>query len=142
MNELPKLQLEDPDLQPVLHAKQADIQPGPQDHQAQSSTTRRLFQLWDQLRLLNGILYCRLPLKGRSQFHDKLVVPQTMRQEILEDLHSGSFGGYLGEEKMLSKLTERFYWPGQYNDVRDWCRTCATCASRLTSLGHSCNPFE
>ena len=31
---------------------------------------------------------------------------------------------------MLSKLTAQFYLPGQYNDVRDWCHTCATCASR------------
>ena len=30
------------------------------------------------------------------------------------------------------KLKERFYWPGQYNDVHDWCRTCTTCASRKT----------
>ena len=37
-----------------------------------------------------------------------------------------------GRKKTLSKLKERFYWPGQYNDVRDWCRTCTTCASRKT----------
>lgn len=37
---------------------------------------------------------------------------------------------YIGEEKTMSRLKERLYWPGQWNDVKDWCRTCATCATR------------
>ena len=63
---------------------------------------------------------------------DKLVVPKAMQEEILENVHAGVGGGHLGEEKTLQKLKERFYWPGKYNDVRDWCRTCASCASRKT----------
>ena len=48
---------------------------------------------------------------------------QEIRQDILRDLHEGVTGGHLGEVKTLSKLKERFYWPGHYNDVRDWCQT-------------------
>ena len=36
----------------------------------------------------------------------------------------------MGQDKTLHRLKERFYWPGHYNDVRDWCQTCATCVSR------------
>ena len=44
-----------------------------------------------------------------------------------------SVGGHLDEEKTPGKLKERFYWPGHWTDVREFCRTCSTCASRKTS---------
>ncbi len=47
----------------------------------------------------------------------------------------GNWEDTLDKRKLtLSKLKERFYWPGQYNDVRDWCSTCAECASRKTPI--------
>ena len=33
-------------------------------------------------------------------------------------------------DKTLARLKERFYWPGHYQDVQDWCNNCGTCASR------------
>ena len=45
-------------------------------------------------------------------------------------MHEGVASGHLGQDKTLNHLKERFYWPGHYNDIRDWCQTCATCASR------------
>ena len=49
-------------------------------------------------------------------------------------IHEGITGGHLGEAKTLSKLKERFYWPGHYNDVRDWCQTCKVCAKRKSPV--------
>ena len=62
------------------------------------------------------------------------MVPKKFRQDILRDLHEGVTGGHLGEVKTLSKLKERFYWPGHYNDVRDWCQTCKACAKRKSPV--------
>ena len=59
-----------------------------------------------------------------------MVVPASLREEVLSDLHEGSLGGHLGTDKTLGRLKERFYWPGHYNDVTEWCRNCATCAAR------------
>ena len=42
----------------------------------------------------------------------QLVVPHTLRDEVLEEIHAGVLKGNLGEEKSLHKLKERFYWPG------------------------------
>ena len=58
------------------------------------------------------------------------MVPQCLQTEILNELHAGAAGAHLGEEKTLSQLKQRFYWPGHYNAVRNWCKTCATCATR------------
>ena len=62
----------------------------------------------------------------------KLVVPEVLKKDIVNSLHVGPFGRHLGEDKTLEKLKERFYWPGQYNDVHDWCRTCSVYASCKT----------
>ena len=39
----------------------------------------------------------------------------------------------MGEEKTRNRLKERFYWPGHWTDVQNWCRTCSTCATRKTA---------
>ena len=48
-------------------------------------------------------------------------------------MHGGVASGHLGEEKTLSRLKERFYWPGHWNDVKDWCNTCPNCVTRKSS---------
>ena len=40
--------------------------------------------------------------------------------------------GHLGQDKTLSRLKQCFYWPGHWNDVNQWCRTCSICATRKT----------
>ena len=62
----------------------------------------------------------------------QLVVPMSQRKIVLAELHEGVTGGHLGQEKTLMKLKERFYWPGHWNDVQNWCNTCAACISRKT----------
>ena len=37
----------------------------------------------------------------------------------------------------MARLCERFYWPGQWRDVSNWCRTCSTCATRKTLVPKS-----
>ena len=60
------------------------------------------------------------------------VIPEKLQKEVLEELHSGELSGHLGEEKTLNHLKERFYWPGHWNDVRNWCNICSTCATKKT----------
>ena len=42
----------------------------------------------------------------------KLVVPSSLRDEVLQELHAGVAGGHLGEGKTLGRLREYLYWPG------------------------------
>ena len=36
---------------------------------------------------------------------------------------------HLGEDKTLSKVKERFYWPGMQKDVAQWICTCPVCTT-------------
>ena len=70
------------------------------------------------------------------------MVPDSLRQEVLSDLHEGAIGGHLGTDTTLGRLKERVYWPGHYNDVREWCRNCAVCASRKSPAANPRAPLE
>lgn len=57
-----------------------------------------------------------------------IVVPCSWRREVLKQCHDGAAGGHLGVDKTLSKVRQRYYWPGMRDDVRDYCATCSVCA--------------
>ena len=125
-------QLDDATIGLVLKALEQNSKPTTTTLQGCSPAVHRLIQLWDQLELHNGLLYRRFVDKVTEKSHLQLIVPLCYNNEILQELHAGVVGGHLGQDKTLSHLKERFYWPGHWNDVHNWCRTCATCASRKT----------
>ena len=58
------------------------------------------------------------------------------------ELHGGVAGGHFGEEKIMGRLQARFYWPGQWADVRNWCRTCPMCVTRKTPTPRQRGPGQ
>ena len=130
-SEMRKLQLSDTVIGPILQAKEKEQKPSPDDVKVQPHSTSRLVQQWDQLEVKGGLLW-RVMENGGDNEVRQLIVPQGLRTEVLQELHSGAVGGHLGEEKTLKKLKERFYWPGHANDVKNWCRACPSCSTRKT----------
>ena len=47
-------------------------------------------------------------------------------------MHDSPVGGHLGQDKVIGKLQQRFYWPGSIIDAKHWCNTCPSCAARKT----------
>jgi transposase InsO family protein len=135
-------QLADPTLAPLLHGKEACTKPDSSSFAAMTKSTRRLLQIWEQLVVHQGVLCRRLPSMAGSPEKLQTVVPEALREEVLADLHEGTMGGHLGSDKTLGRLKERFYWPGHYNDVKEWCRNCATCAVRKSPPAKPRAPLE
>ena len=55
--------------------------------------------------------------------HDRPVIPVSLRQEVLEHLHSG----HAGVSSMFARASSTLYWPGYRADItrhRAACRTC------------------
>ena len=46
-------------------------------------------------------------------------------------IHSIPWSGHLGQQKTLDRIATRFYWPGVYQEVVAFCKSCPTC--QLTS---------
>ena len=61
---------------------------------------------------------------------------------ILQDLHEGVMGAYLGKDKTFEWVKERFYWPGYYEDISEWERTCSNYETRKTSTPQNRVPIQ
>ena len=137
LTEIRTFQLEDNTISPVLNAKESPV-----SHQY-STGTRRLFQMWDQLVVENGILLrLFVTSTGDEPAAKQLVASKCLHNNVIDSLHAGVSGGHLGKDKMLNKLKTRFYWPGHYQDIEYWCCTCVQCATRKTPVPHLKGPLQ
>ena len=127
------LQLADPDVGPILRGKYSGQKPPLSESLANGPSYRRLHQIWRQLIVQDGILWRVFESNDGNTSHLQLVTPTALREEVLHDVHGGTMSGHLGEDKTLAKLKERYYWPGHFNDVQKWCRTCSQCTTRKSA---------
>ena len=49
--------------------------------------------------------------KGNNKWA-QLLVPKALQEKVVSSLHGEVASGHLGEEKTVSHIRERFYWPG------------------------------
>ena len=63
----------------------------------------------------DGLLY-----RGKQ-----LVVPPTLKQEVLALVHNGS---HLGIAKTKEAVKRDFYWKGMSQDIEEFCRKCLVCS--------------
>lgn len=67
--------------------------------------------------VLGGILYRRCVFRsGRHAL--QLVVPKSLRSVVLGLGHDAIMAGHQGVKSTLSRVTEEFFWPGIYSEVR------------------------
>lgn len=60
----------------------------------------------------------------------KLVVPKSLRQEVLKECHDSPFASHGGMFKTTSRLKELYYWPRLTQDVKRYVRSCKVCAQQ------------
>lgn len=67
-----------------------------------------------------------------SQSRMLLVIPHSMRADILHAMHDEPTAGHLGFDKTYAKIRTRFWWHGISGDTREWIRSCTACQQRKT----------
>ena len=135
-------QLQDESIGVVLRAVESGHKLADDKLQGLNPESRKLHEQWDLLQVKHGKLWRSFISPHGATSHLQLIVPYSLRQKVLAELHDGPLGGHLGGDKMYSRLKQRFYWPGSTTDVKHWCATCSTCAARKTSATHKRAPLH
>lgn len=100
-----------------------------------------LMKQWSVLEIKNKVLYRKWENDDKS-INLQLIIPKSIRKEIMIQLHNSRLAGHLGREKTLQKIQSRFYWPGMSTDVRRWCLNCMFCQKRKPGPGIGKSPMR
>ena len=65
---------------------------------------------------------------NRKTYHQ--VVPLSERRSTLQQYHDARTSEYLGVYKILERVSERSYWTGLQQDVRNYVLGCSQCRKR------------
>ncbi|KAE9273566.1 hypothetical protein PR003_g29872, partial [Phytophthora rubi] len=92
---------------------------------------------------LDGLLFYCPPAKRTTEERDglmRLVVPQTLQQDVLHHYHSSLEGGHQGIGRTYQRIRDHFHWRGLYRSVQRYvgeCVDCETGKGRPTLQGES-----
>ena len=79
---------------------------------------QHLYTQRQSLRMLDGVLYRRYERADGTLQYNQVVVPRTLREEILRASHAGLINGHFGIEKSRERLRQLAYWQGWTEDVK------------------------
>ena len=63
----------------------------------------------------------------------QVVLPESLRKYVMSVAHDTITGGHLGLKKSREKIMSNFYWPGMYEDVARYCRSCDICQKTVSN---------
>lgn len=81
-----------------------------------------------RVRKRAGILYWADEENDVSRW--RILVPEPLREKIIENCHSVMWAGHPGTERTLSRVKQQYYWPKMNRDVDEFVKRCESCAKR------------
>ena len=123
--DLCQLQENDADLSVIISWMKEDKKPSAQELFLCSPTVKHLWSCKNYLFLQNKVLYYRW-----DDQEDKvlLVVPRSLKDEVLRYCHDNKLSGHLGQAKTVLKVKQRFFWHGLQKDCITFVKSCDVCS--------------
>lgn len=127
--EIATLQEKDPDIKPIMSALLSSQKPSSEQVTTYSPATRHYLVMWDNLHVERGVVYKVFQKQnGCGQFR-QLVVPRSLKEEVMRQMHDTVMAGHLGVKKTKEKLKQRYYWFNMSEDIGLYIKGCDTCAA-------------
>ena len=57
----------------------------------------------------------------------RMVVSLEKRERVLHDSHCITSAGHLGVDKTYDRVAREYFWPGVFQDIYEFVRTCEIC---------------
>ena len=107
-----KTQLEDEELRKIINSFENN------DEDVTRHTNRGYI-------MIDGILYKYN--SDQDSENGQLVIPKSLRQDILKKFHNDPMAGHYGIKKTTNRIMSLFYWIGIRNDIEKYVKTCELC---------------
>ena len=75
--------------------------------------------------IVHGLLYSTARPYKYAADYPRMVLPKSVRAEVIQKAHEEV--GHMAALKTMRKVQEGYVWPGMYQDVKQYIRTCPTC---------------
>lgn len=134
-----ELQQDCPDFGPMYKYFKNDELP------SEKSNREKLLSESNFYVFLDNVLYHYYqPRSKRARHPDnyvkQLAVPRCLREDVLRSYHDSLAGGaHFGFERTYRAIQLKYYWPGMYQNVADYVRSCdqCQCAKKSTQNTHA-----
>ena len=123
--EMRNMQMEDSVTGTLLYWIEHDITPDQNDLMLRKPALKRFWINNSQLNIQNGVLYYQWEETNFSR--NLLIVPDTLKEEVLRHCHDIPSAGHLGIRKTYKKIKQSFMWYKRYVDTKLYVKTCADC---------------
>ena len=94
-----------------------------------SPEIRHFWIYWYNLELKDGLLFKRYHKQDGTGTYIHFVVPKSIRDQVLKQMHECILSRHLGRKKLL----QRFYWHEVRDDIRLWILRCEVCQTTKLS---------
>lgn len=131
LEDIGTLQQQDEDLRQIHQWLQDGHKPTSEQIRHLGPDVKAFWSMWPSLTLKNGTIIRKF--KRAEGSVEQVLLPRSLRTQVLGLLHENPSGGHFGHEKTLEKVKSRYYWIGCSSDVKDWCAGCNVCQSRNNS---------
>ena len=81
---------------------------------------------WNNLVFRKNVLW-RASYDRNGEEIYQYIVPESKRKQIMEKMHSSPFSGHLMFEKTIDKIRDKYFWPKQQVQVRNFIAACELC---------------
>ena len=128
-NDMRKAQLSDPDIAPILLAKEKGLRPKNSEVAGLSPAARHYWILWDALKLVGGVLVKQYVKEDKTGTFTQTIIPESLKREVLFHYHNTVMAGHLGTKKTKQKLAQTCYWYNHKEDINLYVKQCDVCAA-------------
>ena len=142
ISRLKEAQEKDRDISLVKQWLESGERPSTQTVSSESWFVKSLLNQWSRLSVQQELLVRRWDELGTDQFKWQVVVPLSLRRDVLRYAHDVKTAAHLGIRKTLSKVRPRFYWPGLQNDVKVYVGGCEQCSRKKNPNPTKVAPME
>ena len=97
-----------------------------------AARANRIREMSSNYVLKDGVLY-RNWVDEHMVPHSTMVVPSSLRHNIMTAYHSSYIGGHYGTRRTYMVIKLRYWWPNMHKDVDEFCKSCIECQQRKTA---------